>query len=106
MSRIENMVNVVVLANPNGGYDARVTFVDGGVGQATDLTPEKAMAAATSLAILDRQHLADKTDHILALSAGLSPGALRHVSNHYYRLASEAQEKLKNGVHLPVPVAE
>lgn len=100
MSSLQNLVNVIVLERPTGGFDARVTFKDGGGGQSYADTPELALVNATNMAVLDRKYLDDSTAHILALAEGLSPGALRHVSDYFYRLADEARTK-QNAVPVP-----
>lgn len=98
---VSNKVSVIVLESRLGGFDARVTFKDGGVGQARAATQEEALVNALNLAVLDRKFLEENTEHIVALAEGLSPGALRHVSDVYYRLADEAKEK-QNAVPVPV----
>lgn len=97
----QNLVSVVVLPDNNGGFNAKVTFKDGGTGISTGETMENALVSAVNQAVLDRKYLEDHTAHILALAEGLSPGALRHVSDHYYRLADEARSR--QNVPLPVP---
>lgn len=97
---VSNKVSVIVLESPLGGFDARVMFKDGGVGQARAETQEEALVNALNLAVLDRKFLEENTEHIVALAEGLSPGALRHVSDVYYRLADEAREK-QNAVPVP-----
>lgn len=101
MSQNKNMVHVVLIEENLGGYAARVRFVDGGQGLAKDVTPEGALMNAMSLAVLDKKYLSENTDPIVAMAEGLSPGALRHVSDVFYRLAEEAKEK-QNGVPVPV----
>lgn len=98
---VSNKVSVIVLESPLGGFDARVTFKDGGTGQSRAATQEEALVNALNLAVLDRKFLEENTEHIVALAEGLSPGALRHVSDVYYRLADEAKEK-QNAVPVPV----
>lgn len=100
MSQIKNMVHVVVIEEQGGGYVARVRFTDGGQGLAKDVTPEGALVNATNLAVLDKKFLEENTDPIVAMAEGLSPGALRHVSDVFYRLAEEAKEK-QNAVPVP-----
>lgn len=101
-NRVENLVSVAVFHNPNGGFTAKVTFNDGGGGQSTKETIEEALSSAVEMAVLDRKYLEEKTDHIVALAEGLSPAALRHVSDCYYRLADQAKENARV-VSLPQP---
>lgn len=101
MSQIKNMVHVVLVEENLGGYVARARFVDGGQGLAKAVTPEEALVNAVNLAVLDKKFLEENTDPIVAMAEGLSPGALRHVSDVFYRLAEEAKEK-QNAVPVPV----